>query len=465
MSKKISITIVVIIVLISLAISIYIPNRDKLKTEKEDVTINYSTVEKDGKFGVAENGETVIEPQYDNIIIPNEHRAVFMCKNGEDNKFVDAKNKEIFTNYDNVELIEYDESKYERNILRYEKNGKYGLLGIAGNTVTGAKYEELTTFAQKEGEVLIKQNGEYGIMDEKENVKIPNKYDSIDSDGYYTDENGYKKSGYIVRVTTSDGYRYGYYDYDGEQVLTEEYNQITRLTQLKNDIYLIAAKNGQYGVFINNSKIINTQYQSIDYNQDLQLFIVERTGQFGAVNLKGVEVIPTEYSELKVNGIYLYGVKGEEQKVFDADGKIVDIPFNTYIMSTSSTKYFIKNEDGKYSILNSDFEQITQQNYHFLEYAYDKYFIATNEQDKVGVIDLEENVVVDFNYDVIQLIKGKNIFQARDFSDEKTDIYDNQFDLALEMSNANIDILDDGVRIYNDEQQVFLDDNGKIITK
>ena len=302
-------------------------------------------------------------------------------------------------------------------------------------------------------------------MDEKGNVKIPNKYDSIDSDGYYTDENGYKKSGYIVRVTTSDGYRYGYYDYDGEQVLTEEYNQITRLTQLKNDIYLIAAKNGQYGVFINNSKIINTQYQSIDYNQDLQLFIVERTGQFGAVNLKGVEVIPTEYSELKVNGIYLYGVKGEEQKVFDADGKIVDIPFNTYIMSTSSTKYFIKNEDGKYSILNSDFEQITQQNYHFLEYAYDKYFIATNEQDKVGVIDLEENIVVDFNYDIIQLIKGKSKFQAMDFANNKTDIYDNKFDLALEMSNANIEILDDGIKIYNIEQEILLDDNGKIITK
>ena len=53
MSKKISITIVVVIVLISLAISIYIPNRDKLKTEKEDVTINYSTIEKYGKIGVA----------------------------------------------------------------------------------------------------------------------------------------------------------------------------------------------------------------------------------------------------------------------------------------------------------------------------------------------------------------------------------------------------------------------------
>ena len=465
MSKKISIIIVAIIIVISLAISIYIPNKDKIETEKENTSINYSAIEKDGKMGVAEGDEVIIEPQYEKIVIPNQHRAVFMCQNGDDKKFVNAKNEKLFENYDSVELIEYDDSKYEKNILKYEKTGKYGLLSIAGNTITDAKYEELASFANKEGEVLVKQNGEYGIIDEKGNVKIKNKYDLIESDGYYTDENGYKKSGYIVRITTSDGYRYGYYDSDGVQVLTEEYNQITRLTQIKNDIYLIAAQNGQYGVFINNSKIINTQYQSIDYNQDLQIFIVERTGQFGVINLKGVEILPTEYSEMTVNGIYLYGVKGEEKKVFDVNGNVVDIPFNTYITTTSSIKYFIKNEDGKYSILNSNFESISSQNYHFLEYAYDKYFIATNEQDKVGVIDLEENTVVEFNYDLIQLIKGKSIFQARDFATDKTDIYDNQFDLALEMSNANIEILDDMVRIYNSEQEIFLDDNGKVITK
>lgn len=465
MSRKISIIIVAIIIVISLAISIYIPNRDKIETEKEDTSINYSTIEEDGKIGVAEGDDVIIEPQYEKVVIPNQHRAVFMCQSGDDKKFVDAKNEEIFKDYDNVELIEYDASEYEKNILKYEKNGKYGLLSIAGNTITDAKYEELASFANKEGEVIVKENGEYGIIDEKGNVKIKNKYDLIESDGYYTDENGYKKSGYIVRVTTSDGYRYGYYDSDGVQVLSEEYNQITRITQIKNDIYLIAAKNGQYGVFINNSKIINTQYQSIDYNQDLQMFIVERTGQFGAINLKGTEIIPTEYSELTINGIYLYGIKDEDQRVFDVNGNVVDIPFNTYITSTSSSKYFIKNEAGNYSILDSNFEVISSQNYHFLEYAYDQYFIATNEQDKVGVIDLEENVVVDFNYDLIQLIKGKSIFQAMEFENAKTDIYDKQFDLALEMSNANIDILDDKVRIYNSEQEIFLDDNGKVITK
>lgn len=465
MSKKISIIIVAIIVIISLAISIYIPNKDKLSNEKIDTSKNYETIEMNGKIGVKDGENVIIEPQYDKIIIPNEHKDVFMCESGEDAKFVNSKNEEIFQNYDDVELIEYADSKYEKNILRYEKNGKYGLLNINGKTITDAKYEDLTSLTDKEGEVLVKENGEYGIIDEKGNTKIKNKYDSIQSDGFYTDESGYKKAGYIVSVVTNDGYRYGYYDSDGVQVLNEEYNQITRLTQIKSDTYLIVAQNGQYGVFINNSKIINPRYQSIDYNSDLELFIVERTKQYGAINLKGVEVIPTEYTELTVNGIYLYASKDDEQKVFDANGKTVDIPFNVYINSTSSSKYFIKNQDGKYTVVNSSFEELTQQNYHFIEYAYDNYFIATNEQDKVGVIDTEENIVVEFNYDLIQLIKGKSIFQAIDFEKNETDIYDSKFDLALEMSNANIEILDDGVKVHNNEQEILLDNTGKIITK
>lgn len=465
MSKKISIIIVAIIVIISLAISIYIPNKDKLSNEKIDTSKNYETIEMNGKIGVKDGENVIIEPQYDKIIIPNEHKDVFMCESGEDAKFVNSKNEEIFQNYDDVELIEYADSKYEKNILRYEKNGKYGLLNINGKTITDAKYEDLTSLTDKEGEVLVKENGEYGIIDEKGNTKIKNKYDSIQSDGFYTDESGYKKAGYIVSVVTNDGYRYGYYDSDGVQVLNEEYNQITRLTQIKSDTYLIVAQNGQYGVFINNSKIINPRYQSIDYNSDLELFIVERTKQYGAINLKGVEVIPTEYTELTVNGIYLYASKDDEQKVFDANGKTVDIPFNVYINSTSSSKYFIKNQDGKYTVVNSSFEELTQQNYHFIEYAYDNYFIATNEQDKVGVIDTEENIVVEFNYDLIQLIKGKSIFQAIDFEKNETDIYDSKFDLALEMSNANIEILDDGVKVRNNEQEILLDNTGKIITK
>ena len=53
----------------------------------------------------------------------------------------------------------------------------------------------------------------------------------------------------------------------------------------------------------------------------------------------------------------------------------------------------------------------------------------------------------------------------KEFSKVELDIYDNKFDLALEMSNANIDILEKGIKVYNNEQEIFLDNTGKVITK
>lgn len=465
MSKKISIIAIGLVIAISLVLSIYIPNRSKI--ESEDISINYSTFEKDGKVGVInENQETVIEPQYKKIIIVNPHRAVFFCDDGTVQKFVNNKNKEIFQKYDNVYPIEISNEQYEKDILIYEKNEKYGILSITGEEITNAKYEEIASVGYKDGELIAKQNGKYGIINRNGTVKIKNKYDEIQLDEYFTEEYEYQKSGYIVRITTEEGYRYGYYDSEGEQVLDEIYNEVTRLTEIKSDkIYLIAAKNGQYGVFVNNNKIIDTGYQSIQYNTELEMFIVERTGKYGAVDLYGKEILKVEYSQLAIKGIYLYGIKDEIQEVFDEKGQKVEIPFDSIITSTSSSKYFIRNDSGKYSITNANLEKLTNQNYNFIEYAYDTYFIATNEQNKVGVIDLEENVVVEFNYDLIQIIKGKNIIQAVDFTTNKTDIYDNKFDLTLEISNAQIENLEKGIRVYNEEQENFLDDNGKFITK
>lgn len=428
MSKKISITIISIIILVSLVISIYVPNREKIE-DTENVSIAYSTIEKDGKVGVTDGVNMIIEPQYEEIIIVNPHREVFLCRNEENEIFVNHRNEEIFKEYDNVEIIQVQDSVYEKNILIYKKGQKYGLLGITGKAITDAKYEEIFSSGFKDKEVIVKEKGKYGIIDENGNTKIKNDYDSIRSDEYYTQENGYKNSGYIVQQTTDEGYRYGYYDSEGVQVLKEEYNQINRLTQIQsNGIYLIAAKNGQYGVFINNSKIINTQYQQIEYNSDLEIFIVERTGMYGAVNLKGVEILKPEYSEIQINGIYIYTVKDEEKKVWDTEGEEVNVSFDTVIQKTNS-EYFIKSEFGNYSILDSNFEVISKQNYKYLEFAYDNYFIATNEQDKTGVIDLNENVILDFKYDVIQLVKGENKLQAINFSNNTTELYDEKISI------------------------------------
>ena len=120
MSRKLSVILICIVIVISLGISIYIPNRNKIQ-EVEDTSINYKTVEVDNKIGVIEGEKTIIEPQYDDIIIVNPHRAVFTCQIGDTQKIVNENNKEIFTEYNNVEPIEIVENKYERNIFKYEK--------------------------------------------------------------------------------------------------------------------------------------------------------------------------------------------------------------------------------------------------------------------------------------------------------------------------------------------------------
>lgn len=463
MSKKVSIvTISVIIIVISLIISIYIPNKEKIE-QTENTSIKYHTIEKEGKIGVSDGVNMIIEPQYDEIIIPNEYREVFLCINQENEKFSNDKNQEIFNEYDNVKLIQIDESKYEKNILIYEENEKYGILEITGKKLTDSKYEEIASLGYKSGEVLIKEDGKYGVITEKCETKIPNKYDSIESDGYYSKEHGYNKSGYIVQKTTGDGYRYGYYDSEGVQVLEEEYNQLDRLTQIKsNDIYLITAKNGQYGVYINNSKIINMQYQAIDYNPELQMFIVERTGKFGAIRLNGMEILKPEYDELQINGIYMYTVNGEEKKVWDTSGNEVDIPFETIIQKTDS-EYYIKNENGKYSIVDSQFKTVSEKDYEYLEYLYNNHFIATNEQNKTGIIDLQENIIVEFKYDVIQLIKGNLAVQAIDFVTNNTVFYDKDFKLSAGLIGANIEYLENGFKIYNSEEEFIFDNNGKLL--
>lgn len=475
MAKKTSIIVVIsiVIIVISLIISIYLPNKKAIDEKIEDNSVSYYLLKKGEKFGVINgSGDVVIKPEYGEIIIPNPHRAVFMCKTDKENKILNDKNEEIFKKYENIEAIELTnvitESAYEKNVLKYEQNGKFGLLGIDGTVIVEAKYDEISSLGYKEGEILVKENNKYGIINDKGYQIIKNIYDSIVSDQYYCTEDGYKKSGYIVCNITSDGYRYGYYDYSGSKILEAEYNQVLRLTEVtnKNDIYLIAAKNGQYGVFINNNKIINTQYQSISYDKMMGLFIVERTGQYGAINEKGIEILKPEYSEIQINGIYMYTKKDEEQKVFDRTGKEIDIPFNTIIQATSNSEYYIKieqDETENYSILNSNFEEIFEQKYKYIEYIYGKYFIATNEEDKSGIIDSEGNTILDFKYDLIQTIKDKNIIQAMNFETDITEIYSNELNKTIELENINIQTLDNYIKVYNENEEYYLDNSGNKI--
>ena len=476
MSKKTSLIIIisVLVIIISLVISIYMPNKNKIEENFDENSETYSLLEKDEKYGITNSKEEVIiEPQYDEIIIPNPNREVFICKNGKESKVINAKNEEIFQKYNNIQAIKLENiisetEQYEKNVLKYEKDGKYGLIDMAGEEIVKPKYDEISSLGYKQGQILIKEKEKYGIIDSQGNTIIKPIFDSIQSDQYYTDQDKYEKSGYIVCETTEDGYRYGYYDYEGSKILDNDYNEIVRIAKVSgtDDIYLIASENGQAGVFVNNNKIIDTKYQSIIYNDDTKNFVVEITGKYGVINNRGVEILPVEYSSIEIKGIYIYTTKEEEQKVFDKEGKEVEIAFDTIIEPTKNSEYYIKSvQNQKYSILNSNFEEISKQEYSYLEYAFAQYFIATNMEGKSGVIDTDENILLNFEYDVVQSIKGENILQVKNFDSAITQIYNNKIEKVLEIENANFQSSDDYIKIYNEKEEYYLDNNGNIIEK
>ncbi len=465
--KGIIIAIVIFIIILSLAISIYMPNKEKIK--EDSTTDAYYLLKREEKYGVINiNGDIIIEPQYDKIVIPNQHKALFICNNENSRKILNDKNEEILKKYENIQPIALSnaviENSYEKNVLRYKADGKYGLITYEGKIIVKAKYDEISSLGYRENQILIRENGKYGLINNEGTQIIKPIYDTIQSDEYYSIENDYKKSGYIVCNTTSEGYRYGYYDYEANKILDAEYNKIERLeVQNTNDIYLIAAKNGQYGVFVNNNKIINTQYQSIDFNENAQLFTVERTGKFGVLNNKGSEILKAEYDEVQIEGIYIYTKKGEETKVFDKSGKEVDIDSNKAIEATQNSKYYIEKENNTYNILNEQFEKISKTGYSYLELLFDKYFIATNEQGKTGVIDSEENIIIEFKYSMIQVITSKNAVQAIDFDTGEVEIYNNKLEKTIGMKDMSIVNVNKYIKVYNEEEEKYLHEDGNVI--
>ena len=434
MKKTLKIIMFILFIILILGLSIYLPNKEKINEEVEDKSIIYSLIEENGKYGVKnQNNETIIQIEYEKIIIPNEHRDVFFCYNGEQKTILDKNNKTIFEEYDNVDLIKLSnisENVYEKNALIYQKNEKFGLLSITGNIILEAKYDEIYSLGYKENEIIVKENNKYMIYDTNGKNLIKDVFDSIQSDEFYTEEDEYRKSGYIVCKITSDGYRYGYYDYEYNKVLEINYNQISRILDVKNknNIYLIASFNGQFGVFINNTKVIDTQYQSINYDSELEVFIVERTGKYGAFNENGTEIIKPEFNSLIVQGVFLYAQNDTEQKVYNKNGKEVNIPFTTIIESTETSQYYIKIENNKYGIIND-----------------------------------KNELIINCEYDLIQQISGTNAFQGVKNDTDTTTIFNKNLENVLEMVHATTEVSDGKIRIYNDSEEVDFDFDGNKI--
>lgn len=423
------------------------------------------------KYGViGTNGNIIIEPQYDKVIIPNPQKPVFICSNNENEKNVifNDKKEEIFTIYDNVEPIEINgvvtSLPYEKYILKYKVNDNYGLVDINGERITKAIYSEIKGLKYKEGELLAKKDEKYGVIDTKGRVQIKFEYDDIEGDKYYNKENGYSESGYIVKTTTEEGYRYGYITNDNKKLTDTVYNDIKRIIEINGeDIYLIASFNGQYGLLKNSDVIIDFKYQGIEYNDLNNLLIINRSTKYGVYTLEGNEVIPIEYKTLQFNGIYVYAKNGDDVKYFKKDGQEVTSEF-TYLQPVQDGKYYIStNKEGLYGLTNNNQEVIINNEYVYFDYLFAEYFVAYKKEQGLGIINANGNIEKEFKYTTINKIGDTNLIKVEDMKNEVVEIYSSNLQVIARLENAELDIRDTYMRLYNDNTNIYINFNGTII--
>ena len=478
MKKKYIVIILAALLVIIGIISIIIYNNvieNEKKYEVEQIKeCKYFILKQNELNGVIDiQGNTIIPVEYDKIIIPNPQRPIFICYKEENSTVLNENNKQIFTEYENIEPIKLknisSEFMYEKTVLTYLKDGKYGLINLEGEKITNPQYDEITALPYKEGELLVKKDGKNGVINIKGKELVKCNYEQIEVDGYYTYENKYRYSGYIVSIKTEDGYRYGYINYKGNEILKNEYNQLSRITQIEDNenVYTICAINGQYGVYRNDKKIINNEYQSISYNEENKVYVVEKSKKYGAINEKGRQIIPIEYNQIDINGIYLYAQNDQETIVYDVKGTKADIGTHITILNTSNEKYKIKinDENGtKYSVIGEDGKEIIEEKYNYIEYLYENYFIVSNEESKVGIIDDKQKEKISIENDSIQQISNTNIIQVNISQNKTIKLYNKQIEQICEMQNAKIEKNEDYIKIYNEQEIKYFDKDGKELT-
>ena len=144
--KKVWAVIIAILVIIMFFVVIGNLLSDQGSQIKEKTfAIAYYPVLENGKWGVIDTKENVIiEPQYNEmIVIPDYTKPLFIVTSNVDyqtgtfdSKVVNQDNQQMYTQYQKVEAIyNHDESNnlwYEENVLKVQKEGKYGLINLEG---------------------------------------------------------------------------------------------------------------------------------------------------------------------------------------------------------------------------------------------------------------------------------------------------------------------------------------------
>ena len=399
-------------------------------TEDTNKEYEYFALYSANKWGVInQEGETVIQPTYQEmIIIPDKAKDIFICmynineETGEyKTKAINSKNEEIYTNYDQIEVIQnMDQNEnlwYEEDVLRVQKDGKYGLIDLNGKEILPCEYEDIKALTGIENSLIIQKDGKVGITNNKGSIIVEPNYKEVKNlgktykEGYITinDENKYglvsttkkqlleNKYEEIEQIYFEDYYlikeagKKKLINTSGEVVIADSFDDIVSQTSRG----VIYKKGDLYGeMTISKETTIEPQYQYLE--ETLKgIYIAKQNDKYGIISEEKEEKIPFEYASITYN---------EKANLFIAEdteykASIIDTQFNVKISGILSEinqkeSYIKMRIDDEYKYYNFKCEEKSSE-----EILTNNTLFLSKKDGKYGYVDEKGNVIVEYIYD------------------------------------------------------------------
>lgn len=383
--KKVFAVIIAILVIIMFIIGIKEIITGGSKTNKKAFPLAYYTIYENEKWGVIDTkGNVIIEPSYEEmIIIPDNTKPIFIClenvdyENGNYNsKAMNEKNETIYTNYDKIEAIyNHDEDNnlwYENNILKVQKDGKYGLINIEGKEIISCTYDSIDSIKGTKSVYTTTLNNKKGLIDSTGKTIIENKYQEI------TSLTNKYENGFIVK---NEQGKCGVINYDQSVAIEEKYDAIQNI--YGNNMYVV--KEGETWKVVNNKgeSFAENRFEEVkEINSDN--LVVKVNGKYGIINTKSEEILPAIYNDL----------------------------------SYAFSDYYIAKKDKQYGIITSNNEEVCAFNYTYITYLSSIGFIQAETQNLESQL-LDRNLEVKVTGMVTEINEDKNYIRVRENGEYK----------------------------------------------
>ena len=384
--KKVIAVIMAFLVIIMFFIGIRELLKGDSNLNEKAFSLAYYTVYEEGKWGVIDTkGNRVIQPTYEEMItIPDNTKPIFICTENVNyndgtytSKAINEKSKVIVGEYDKVEAIDnHDKNNnlwYENNVLKVQKDGKYGLINLEGKELLSCTQDAIEPIIGTKSVFITTTNGKKGLVDSMGKVIILNEYVEITS---LTEK---YEDGFIVK---NEQGKYGIINYDTTVAIEPKYDEISHI--YGNGMYVVRDANIVKVVNASGESFIENKFNEVkEINVDN--FVIKINEKYGIINKEGEEKIPAEYENL------------------------------TYAFSN----YYIAQKDGKYGVITIDKQEALPFDYSNITYLSNIGVFQVEKSDSIESQILDKNFNVKVTGLIAEINQDKNYIRVRENGEYK----------------------------------------------